>query len=71
MDGAGVEDAGAGFDRPALVPPKETPVRRAIGARHRKREEDMSINEITQLITAVAGLVLAIAKLVRVWRQPP
>jgi hypothetical protein len=28
----------------------------------------MTINEITQLITAVAGLVLAIAKLVRVWR---
>jgi hypothetical protein len=31
----------------------------------------MSINEITPLITALAGLVLAIAKLVQVWRQPP
>ncbi|MEA3043161.1 MAG: hypothetical protein QOH47_999 [Sphingomonadales bacterium] len=31
----------------------------------------MSINEITQLITALAGLVLAIAKLVQVWRGPP
>jgi hypothetical protein len=31
----------------------------------------MSINEITSLITAVAGLVLAVAKLVQVWRGPP
>lgn len=31
----------------------------------------MSINEITSLVTALAGLVLAIAKLIQVWRQPP
>jgi len=31
----------------------------------------MSIHELTSLITALAGLVLAIAKLVQVWRGPP
>jgi hypothetical protein len=31
----------------------------------------MSIADLTSLITAVAGLVLAVAKLVQVWRQPP
>lgn len=30
----------------------------------------MSINEITSLITALAGLIAAIATLVRVWRGP-
>ncbi len=30
----------------------------------------MSINELSSLITAVAGLVVAIAQLVRAWRRP-
>jgi hypothetical protein len=30
----------------------------------------MALNEITSLVTALAGLVLAIAKLIQVWRQP-
>jgi hypothetical protein len=31
----------------------------------------MSITDLTSLISALAGLALAIAKLVQVWRQPP
>ena len=59
-----------GLFLPGLIPPAcIPPVRRAIGARHRKREATMS--DLTSLITALAGLVLAIAKLVQVWRQPP
>ncbi len=31
----------------------------------------MSIHELTSLITAIAGLIVAIAQLIHVWRGPP
>jgi hypothetical protein len=31
----------------------------------------MSINDLTALVTAIAGLVAAVAQLVRMWRWPP
>jgi hypothetical protein len=65
-----VDDAGAAFScQPILPGPEHSRSSRHRGAAQ-KREDAMSINEITQLITALAGLVLAFAKLVRVWRGP-